>query len=640
MNTSVPPGTSRIFISYRREDSAFPAGWLYDRLAEHFGDAQVFKDVDSIRLGDDFVEAIRTAVGSCAVLLALIGAKWLTVTDNQGRRRLNDPEDFVRLEIEAGLARKVRVIPVIMEGARMPSAAELPASLRELAFRQALELRPNRFKSDTSHLLRVLDDMFVQRPGLTRQVTGPPRASNGPWTRPLSARWTAIAALAVAAAIAGSTYAALPSAPPAGPGGGTRSAGVPPAVRTHRAAPGAPITVGSHPDWIAITQNGKTAYVTDGGDGTVTPINLLTKVPGAPIKVGNRPSGIAITPDGKTAYVTNQADGTVTPVNLATGTPGQPITVGRHPYRIAITPDGKTAYVTNQADGTVTPVDLATDIPGHPIFAGNAPQAIVITPDGTTAYVANHGANTITPISLPAGIPGAPVTVGYHPDEITISPDGKTAYTTGNGFGAITPVELAAGRDGRTIMVSSPAGIAITPDGKTAYIANYAAGTVTPMTLPSGTTGTPVKVGSHPDAIVITPDGKTAYVTNNSDGTVTPITLPAVQARPAPSADPSQHAPSHAPPASSPAPGKTGFPGSVRIPMSAACKWAYPGKADGRITGSQGSIACLAANGHVLGGFNDPRSLSAWCADPRHTDGRHMSGATLVHEEWVWVCIP
>jgi hypothetical protein len=87
MAESTPVAQGRIFISYRREETAYPAGWLFDRLAHHFDGGQVFKDVDSIQPGDDFVEVIATAVGSCDVLLALIGAEWLTVTDEDGQRR-------------------------------------------------------------------------------------------------------------------------------------------------------------------------------------------------------------------------------------------------------------------------------------------------------------------------------------------------------------------------------------------------------------------------------------------------------------------------------------------------------------------------------------------------------------------------
>jgi hypothetical protein len=159
-STTAAPG--RIFVSYRREDTAYPAGWLVDRLTEHFGPGQVFKDVDSIELGDDFVEAISAAVGSCDVLLALIGGEWLTITGDDGRRRLDDPGDFVRVEIEAALRRDVRVIPILVDGAKMPRADQLPPSLVGLQRRQALELSPNRFDYDTSRLVRVLDATLAE----------------------------------------------------------------------------------------------------------------------------------------------------------------------------------------------------------------------------------------------------------------------------------------------------------------------------------------------------------------------------------------------------------------------------------------------------------------------------------------------
>jgi hypothetical protein len=155
------PVPGRIFISYRREETAYPAGWLYDRLADRYG-GQVFKDVDSIELGDDFVEVITRAVGSCDVLLALVGEQWLTITNQDGRRRLDDPDDFVRLEIEAALTRNVRVVPILVDGARLPRADELPPSLARLVRRQALELSPARFDFDTSRLLRVLDRTLAE----------------------------------------------------------------------------------------------------------------------------------------------------------------------------------------------------------------------------------------------------------------------------------------------------------------------------------------------------------------------------------------------------------------------------------------------------------------------------------------------
>ncbi|GKV74642.1 toll/interleukin-1 receptor domain-containing protein [Pseudarthrobacter sp. NCCP-2145] len=162
MAGSLPTASGRIFISYRREETAYPAGWLYDRLADRYGGGQVFKDVDSIQLGDDFVEAITRAVGSCDVVLVLIGDKWITIADEHGKRRLDDADDFVRLEIQAALTRNVRVIPILVDGARMPRADELPESLAKLVRRQALEFSPARFEFDTSRLFKVLDGTLAE----------------------------------------------------------------------------------------------------------------------------------------------------------------------------------------------------------------------------------------------------------------------------------------------------------------------------------------------------------------------------------------------------------------------------------------------------------------------------------------------
>ena len=159
-------------MSYRRDDTDYPAAWLFAELAKHFDREQVFKDVDSIELGDDFVEVITSAVASCDVLLALIGRRWLTVTGQDGRRRLDNPDDFVRLEIEAALTRDVRVIPILVEGARMPRADELPTSLAKLARRQALELSPSRFGLDAQRLLRTLDRTLAEGQGQSRQQPG------------------------------------------------------------------------------------------------------------------------------------------------------------------------------------------------------------------------------------------------------------------------------------------------------------------------------------------------------------------------------------------------------------------------------------------------------------------------------------
>src|SRR2546422_8697286 len=114
------------FISYRRDDSGGYAGRLYDRLSAHFGAECVFMDIDTIEAGTDFVAVIENAISQCDILLVLIGQRWLSITDAAGQRRLDNPEDFVRLEVQTGLESNIRVIPVLAGGAKMPRAQGLP----------------------------------------------------------------------------------------------------------------------------------------------------------------------------------------------------------------------------------------------------------------------------------------------------------------------------------------------------------------------------------------------------------------------------------------------------------------------------------------------------------------------------------
>src|SRR5215470_13353194 len=154
-----------IFVSYRRQESKHLAGRLYDRLVDRFGEGQVFMDVDTIEPGADFAEAISRAVAACQVLLAIIGPNWLTAADERGGRRLDDPDDLVRLEIEAALARDVRVIPILVEGAHMPGRRDLPDSLTGLARRNALLIRHESFRSDAGRLITAIERVLAAVPG-------------------------------------------------------------------------------------------------------------------------------------------------------------------------------------------------------------------------------------------------------------------------------------------------------------------------------------------------------------------------------------------------------------------------------------------------------------------------------------------
>jgi TIR domain len=167
----MPEDTKDIFISYRRDESAGYAGRIADGFTEHFGEDRVFRDIDSIEPGLDFAEAIERAVGSSEVLLAVIGRNWSTATDAAGHKRLENPDDYVRLEIAAALQRDIRVIPVLVQGATMPSTDELPDDLAPLARRNAFELHDSSWREELQRLLTTLDRVLERRPGGKRDTS-------------------------------------------------------------------------------------------------------------------------------------------------------------------------------------------------------------------------------------------------------------------------------------------------------------------------------------------------------------------------------------------------------------------------------------------------------------------------------------
>jgi hypothetical protein len=166
-----------IFISYRRDDTAGYAGRLADGLTAHFGAERVFMDAQALRPGMDYVEAIEQSIGSCDILILLIGRRWLTTVDADGHRRLDDPTDLHRIEIASALKRDLRVIPVLVDGGRMPRQEDLPADLALLARRQACEIDDASWRYDVQQLIGVLDEE-IQRRELERLYADAAQASD------------------------------------------------------------------------------------------------------------------------------------------------------------------------------------------------------------------------------------------------------------------------------------------------------------------------------------------------------------------------------------------------------------------------------------------------------------------------------
>ena len=183
-----------VFISYRREDTEGQARALFQDLVARLGRDSVFMDVDSIALGRDFREVLQERLASCDVMLALIGRDWVDGKDKSGRRRLENARDFVRLEIAAALKRNIPVTPLLLHGAQMPTAEQLPEDLSDLAYRNGFELSHNRWESDVQELIKRLGLVTRNDTPVDRKIDS---ATAAP--QPAKKHWFAIAGASVVA---------------------------------------------------------------------------------------------------------------------------------------------------------------------------------------------------------------------------------------------------------------------------------------------------------------------------------------------------------------------------------------------------------------------------------------------------------
>ncbi len=162
-HNAAPAHIPRVFINYRRDDAAGDAGRLFDSLTARFGHNAVFMDVEAIQPGADFAEVIKRAVGSCDVVVTVIGKNWLSQSAAAGHRRLDDRHDLVRLEIQSALESKILVVPVLVQGAQMPRADQLPRTLARLAGKNAHEISHARWQHDVEKLIATLEKPTQER---------------------------------------------------------------------------------------------------------------------------------------------------------------------------------------------------------------------------------------------------------------------------------------------------------------------------------------------------------------------------------------------------------------------------------------------------------------------------------------------
>ena len=279
------------------------------------------------------------------------------------------------------------------------------------------------------------------------------------------------------------------------------------------------------------------AYVTNEDlAGTVSVIDTATNMVVATIPVGEYPFGIAVTPDGKHAYVANNLSGNVSVIDTTTNTVVATVPVGT-PFLtgVAVTPDGKHVYIAKAlapgTPGTVSVIDTATNtVEAATIGVGSDPGAVAITPDGKHVYVTQD--NSVSVIDTASNTVVATVTVNFA-DAVAITPDGKHAYVTeGSGPqnpGTVSVIDTATNTvEAVTIPVgTNPSGVAVTPDGTHVYVTNPQSYTVSVIATATNTVVTTVGVGVgyFPQGVAVAPDGKHAYVANNNNTTTGTVSV-------------------------------------------------------------------------------------------------------------------
>jgi len=500
-----------IFISYRRDDEPGAAGRLYDSLVRELGERSVFIDVDGIAPGTDFVRVIEDVLQRSDVMVAIVGRHWLAPKETGGRPRLEDPDDFVRLEIGSALKRSaehgdIRLLPLCVEGARMPRAEELPSELAAFARLQAFTLSHVTWRRDFARLL----DWLGAQPASADRPTGRKR---GLWALP-AARPRALALGLIVAAAAGAVALAV-----ALTGGSSRT--------SVGEVAGPPIALQARPTAIAAGAGG--VWVTEKGirenTGQLEQIDPRSgRIQGQPIQIDGLPLGVAVG-EGAVWVSAQQINrdgsvgGTVTTVDPKTRRVfGKPIKVGAAPKDIAI---GEGAVWTADAgDGSVTRVDPATrQAKTHFGLGDRAEPADIAVGYGAVWLVQfqNQSLVRINPARVKA-LKRIPVS---EKPEAVIAGAGAV-WTTSLTRDTVTKIDPATNAQvGQPTAVGShPDDLAIWRGG--VYVAAKDAGVVQRIDPVTGALDSDsIKVGNEPDALAVY-DGR-LWVTNAADNSVVQI---------------------------------------------------------------------------------------------------------------------
>jgi serine/threonine-protein kinase len=288
----------------------------------------------------------------------------------------------------------------------------------------------------------------------------------------------------------------------------------------------ATISVGDAPEGVAVSPDGRRAYITNFNSRIVSVIDTGAGTVTASIRNGGA-RGVSVSPDGRRAYGVNpDAPGTVSVIKTDSGTIAATIPVGEYPWGVAVSPDGRRAYIANLLSDTVSVIDTMKSTVTATILVGSTPYGAAVSPDGRHAYITNVDSNTVSVIDTSSGTVTATIPAGDHPWGVAVSPNGRHAYITNVDSNTVSVIDTMKSTVTATIPVGKyPDGVAVSPNGRRAYITNRNSNTVSVIDTSSGTVTTTIPVGDFPRAVAVSPDGHRAYITNGGSKTVSVINI-------------------------------------------------------------------------------------------------------------------
>ena len=500
----------RIFIAYRRDDSQGFAGRIHDRLVARFGADSVFRDINDIEPGRPWEEAIDDALGSSDVFVLLIGREWLDATDEEGQRRLDDPADRHRREIETAIGRRVRTFVALMEEAEMPRRKHLPQdseALLTVPALHAIRIADHAFDYGMGELIKSieraagreqkehLDDIPVRREEEEREAEKEPPPDDEERKR----RLRMLGAVALGVVLVGGALLLLSSGDD---GAGEDGAGTAEVF-------GEPVEVGGKPVELASDGRGG-IWVTDRAGDQVSLIEATDdgQELGGQFPTGPDPEGVAV--GAGSVWVANGGDGTVSRLDPETGTVLRDYAVGGEPGGIAISNDA--VWVADNGGTSVSRIDLATDEP-ESIPVGAQPYGIAV--GDADVWVTNRASPSVSRIDRESREQVDQIDVGQNPKGIDVS--GDAVWVANTGSANVTRIEgetteaHEVGPEPRGVVVAFGA----------VWVSLGAEDRVVRLDPDSGEVQQSIEVGDDPEGITAGRDS--VWVANGGSGTVTRI---------------------------------------------------------------------------------------------------------------------